>query len=254
VLTRRQQLLHWVVERMQTRTPSLAQDLSSILGRPTVQDLSLAAPLFKDATACLGLVVDDIDHDLLLTAVDEFHELSATLARRRAERVLRYPSNFPVQTQTGLLLYTLVRLARPRVLLEVGVADGYSTALILGAIQKNGLGELHSLDIRDDVGVLVDDRLHWHLHVSTDQNPFTGLGRLAGWIQPLDVFFHDSDHRFVPQAREYELAEGSLRPGGYLVSDDVDFSYAFIRFVESRKHPSAILLDDVKCSGVMRIG
>lgn len=242
-----------MVEGIQTRSPGFAQDLFCVLGRPTVQDLSLAAPLFKEAVACLHVLLDDVDDDLLLNAVDEFYELDAILARRRTERALRYPSNFPVLKQTGLLLYALVRLARPRVLLEVGVADGYSTALILGALEKNGVGELHSVDIRDDVGVLIDDRVRWHLHVSTDQTAFRDLARLAGRIRPLDVFFHDSDHRFVPQTREYELAEGTLSPGGYLISDDVDFSYAFIRFMESRKRRSVLLLDDIKCSGVIRI-
>lgn len=241
------------MEGIQARSPSLAQDLTWVLGRPTVQDLSLAGPFFKEATACVRALVDDLDDELLRGFVDEFHELDATLARRREERELRYPSNFPVLKQTGLLLYALVRLVRPLVLLEAGVADGYSTALMLGAIEKNGVGELHSLDIRNDVGVLVDDRAHWNLHISTDRNPFRDLSRVAGRIRPLDLFFHDSDHRFVPQAREYRLAAGTVRPGGFLISDDVDFSYAFLRFIESRQGRSVFLLDDVKCSGVARI-
>lgn len=225
-----------------------------IVGRPTVQDLSLAAPLFRDAPSCLRAVVDGLDDRLLLTAVDEFGQIDADLTRRRSSVELKYPANFPVLKQTGLLLYSIVRLTRPLLVLEAGVADGYSTALILGAIRRNGIGMLHSLDIRDDVGVLVEDQEHWHLHVSHSKRPFKDLEDLAYRLRPVDIFFHDSDHRFVPQSREYDLAEQTLKTGGYLISDDTDFSYAFSQRVAGRTGASALLLDDIKCSGVLRVG
>lgn len=254
MLTRRQKAMHWMLDQMASRFESAYRDLEMILSRPTIQDLSLAGPLFKDVASCLRAVVDDVDDRLLLSAATEFHEIDSHLTRHRSERKLIYPANFPVLKQTGLLLYSLVRATRPARVLEAGVADGYSTAIILEAMGRNGVGELHSFDIRDDVGVLVDDREHWHLHVSRRKRPIRDLQRIAERLRPLDVFFHDSDHRFVPQAREYDLADLTVKTGGYLVSDDTDFSYAFMERMRGSANRSALLLDDIKCSGVLRVG
>ena len=48
-----------------------------------------------------------------------------------------------------LLLYTLVRQERPLVMVETGREDGHSTYWAALAMQHNGQGVLHSLEIKD---------------------------------------------------------------------------------------------------------
>jgi Methyltransferase domain len=44
-------------------------------------------------------------------------------------------------------LYAIVRLVRPRHIVEVGVSSGVSSAYLLRACQRNGRGTLHSVDL-----------------------------------------------------------------------------------------------------------
>jgi len=76
------------------------------------------------------------------------------------------------------LLYFLTRFLRPRVVVETGVAAGYSTQAILKAIQVNGSGCLYSSDFpyfrldqpEQYIGILVDDDLkaNWELFIQGD--------------------------------------------------------------------------------------
>ena len=249
-----QEVMSWLAERLDKRNPRVHRDMTLVMGRPTLQELSQTAPVVGEATACLRHVFPGVDERLVQQASREFADTNGRLAQKKSMAALRYPANFPVQGETARFIYLLIRACRPQVVLETGVADGYSTAVMLAALEENGIGELHSVDISDDVGALVEDRARWRLHVVRRDRGFRQVRRVAGILRPIDIFFHDADHRFVQQTQEYELARTIVRPGGFLVSDDVDFSYAFREFVAAHHYPSAILLDAVKCSGVLRFG
>lgn len=161
-----------------------------------------------------------------------------------------YPSHFAVESGTALVLYAAVRLQRTRVMLETGVADGMSTAVVLAAMERNGVGELHSIDIADDVGAFVEDRSRWTLHVVPGNNP-AAVTRVIESVAPIDLFFHDGDHRYAQQSAEYEASWKALRPGGLLISDDVDWSCAFLDFVEANGLETTMLLDERKVAGAI---
>lgn len=250
----RQAAMSWLLQRAKTRSPVLYRDIELVAGRPTLQDLSMSAPLFSDAHECLSYVLQQEDVAPWRALSEEFWMLEKRLSKRRHAVALVYPSNFPVCTQTARLLYTVVRITKPSRILETGVADGYSTAVVLAALEANGAGELHSVDIRDDVGVLVEARDRWFLQVVDERDSLRHLRRVAERLKPVDIFFHDSDHRFIPQGREFEVARAALRPGGLLVSDDVDLSYAYPEFLKSHGYRAASLLDSVKVSALMQVG
>ena len=130
-----------------------------------------------------------------------------------------YPDFFAVEIGSVTPLHAIVRTKQPDVMIETGVADGFSTAVILAAMETNGRGELHSYDIADDVGACVTDRTRWTLHI---REPLPS--------SPIDLFLHDSDHSYANQSAEYVAAWSILRPGGLLLSDDVDWSCAFLDF------------------------
>ena len=52
----------------------------------------------------------------------------------------------------GVYLYALMRRLAPRTVVETGVCNGFSTAFILAALERNGAGELHSLDFPEVIG------------------------------------------------------------------------------------------------------
>lgn len=125
------------------------------------------------------------------------------------------------------LIGSLTLLLRPRVVVETGVAMGFTTAVVLAAMDANGLGALHSIDLpplqvdaATFVGQVVPKDLQgrWTLHVGPAR---TLLADLAQSLAPLDLFIHDGDHSFAAQSEEYRQAWPHLAPGGCLISDDV---------------------------------
>lgn len=159
----------------------------------------------------------------------------------------------------GTYLYAVLRTVRPLVAVETGVANGFSTAFSLLALKANGEGRLHSIDLPREVGReyepgtfyegqgragippgsdsgwLIPDELRgrWTLVPGKSQDELPPLLQRLGTI---DAFMHDSEHSFDCMWFEFNAAWPALRPGGVLISDDVNSTEAFSRFVvqESR--------------------
>ena len=128
-----------------------------------------------------------------------------------------------------------VLLRRPEVVLETGVAMGFTTAVILAALDENGVGALHSIDLPPlqvnaaaFVGEVVPAALRgrWTLHVGPTR---TLLPRVARQLAPIDVFLHDSDHSYAAQHEELRQVWPHLASGGCLICDDV-CNPAFVEF------------------------
>lgn len=132
-----------------------------------------------------------------------------------------------------------VRALRPRVMVETGVAHGHTSAAALEAMAEVGNGRLVSIDlpgIRHD-GV-PDDRIgsavppavrdRWELRLGPSRRLLEPLLRELGEIE---VFLHDSDHTYAAQLWEYRTAWPFIRPGGLLISDDIQ-NTAFLEFCD----------------------
>lgn len=179
---------------------------------------------------------------LVEPAVAVAEATGASLAQAEAAlvdvwRPLRDPAEpFAAWGAKGALLDVvgaIVRLARPGVVVETGVALGFSSATILAALEANGHGRLHSIDLPApqwdpdrEVGELVPAALRhrWTLELGRSQRL---LPRALARLGPVDLFLHDSNHAYAAQLREYRTAWPALRPGGILVTDDV-WSPAFL--------------------------
>lgn len=146
-------------------------------------------------------------------------------------------------------LYALVRHLKPKTAVETGVANGFSTAFLLLALERNGDGHLHSIDLprivgEDDQvdfyegegragvppehmpGWLIPDHLRerWTLRLGKSQDE---LPPLLDSLGELDFFMHDSEHSYECMSFEFGAAWPRLRDGGVLVSDDVNSTAAF---------------------------
>jgi predicted O-methyltransferase YrrM len=133
------------------------------------------------------------------------------------------------------LLGALVSLMRPNVVVETGVALGFSTATILAAMRENGRGHLYSVDLphvqydhERETGSAVPAELRdrWTLTLGRSEKV---LEPLLCRVEPVDLSVHDANHAYSAQLREYRTAWPHLRSGGVLVSDDVG-NPAFVEF------------------------
>ena len=131
------------------------------------------------------------------------------------------------------LCYLACRLATPETVVETGVAYGVSSAYILRALERNGRGTLHSVDLPPlrreyerfwGVAVPEDLRQRWRLHRGASRRVLPGLLRETG---PVGLFVHDSLHTRRNMRREFDAVWPNLRLGGFVLADDVERNRAF---------------------------
>jgi len=145
----------------------------------------------------------------------------------------------------GPELYTVIRQHRPTNVIETGVGAGYSSAYILAALNENGTGTLHSIDMPAldaawslpsgrPPGFLVPEALRrrWDFHIGYVQEE---LPVLLDNLGAVDVFFHDSDHSYENMMFEFRLGYRHLGKGGFLVGDDVTLNCAMLDFASEAK-------------------
>jgi predicted O-methyltransferase YrrM len=129
--------------------------------------------------------------------------------------------------------YLACRLLEPSVVIETGVAYGVSSAFILKALEENGSGVLHSVDLpplrreaEEFWGIAVSDALkgRWIIHRGSSGRVLPELLEGAGAV---DLFLHDSLHTYRNMRRELETAWPRLRTGGVILADDVERNRAF---------------------------
>lgn len=131
------------------------------------------------------------------------------------------------------LLYSLIRWAKPKIVVETGTYMGMSTAVILQAMRDAGVeqGKVHSVDRHNgpEIGSLIPAELR------EGYVPITGDLRelMDGKHFPasIDVFLHDSIHRYKHQMKEFDYFWPRLRSGGVLISHDVNKNASFVDFI-----------------------
>jgi predicted O-methyltransferase YrrM len=158
---------------------------------------------------------------------------------REAESKLE---TLPVRLGGGFvgLLYFYTRLRKPKVVVETGVAAGFSSKSVLLALRANGGGRLYSSDFpyfrlaepERYIGWLVEDALRKDWDLSIEGDVIT-LPRLAEKLPRIDLFHYDSDksvagRRFAMSTIGSKLAEGST-----VIMDDVQDNIFFRDFVQA---------------------
>lgn len=148
------------------------------------------------------------------------------------------PSRYDSTSELATVIYTACKLFQPKIVVETGVARGATTAIILKALNENGIGHLHSVDLpalswgyKEHIGELVPQDLQscWSLRLGPAIHVLSSLLRD---LDGIDIFIHDSAHSYHSQKMDYELALAYFSPGGILISDDVK-NNAFIEVAET---------------------
>ena len=148
----------------------------------------------------------------------------------------KLPAGHHHDSGSGLtkVAWIVVRATRPEKIVETGVAQGGTSAMILKALDLNNHGHLYSIDlpelrfIRDGrVGSVVPENLmgRWTFVRGASHRKLIPLLNKLGTI---DVFLHDSLHTDANMRFELEAGWQYLREGGILLSDDVHMNRAFV--------------------------
>jgi predicted O-methyltransferase YrrM len=146
-----------------------------------------------------------------------------------------------ISASQGRVLYEHIRENRPQNVLELGTARGGSAVFIAAALEANGAGHLTSVDsirwrwldptpleVLEKAGlsswVTLDRRFStytWFLKAEIEKRLDT-----AGSAQPgYDFIFLDGSKNWSSDGLAVVLAERLLRPGGWLLLDDLGWNY-----------------------------
>lgn len=117
----------------------------------------------------------------------------------------------------GRLLKMLVRMVRPKNILEVGTFSGYSAICMAEGLDEDGT--VYTYEIDDELedftrawieGSPVADRIRFIIGDAIKEAPMLGV--------TFDMAFIDGDKRTYVEA--YEMALKVLRPGGFILADN----------------------------------
>lgn len=140
--------------------------------------------------------------------------------------------------EQGRQLYEFVRASRPRAVLELGFAHGVSSCYIGAALQANRQGLLTTIDLekarrrQPAIGELLGrTRLEaWVRPIFTPSSYTWELMRLLEATEPgehpFDFVFVDGAHRWETDGFAFFLADRLLAPGGWILFDDLHWTYA----------------------------
>lgn len=232
-------------DRLRTRSLGITlEDLRIGLAHP------LAAARYAFAVLRRDRIVGELTGAPIESVAALYREVAGSeLAKELTAETLQ--AGFPyhagmISSVQAPTLYVIVRIVKPELVVETGVASGFSTAFILDAMERNGLGRLYSIDLRDmpgallppgrETGWLVPLRLRrgWELVIGSSREE---LPRLLRQLGSIDIFLHDSDHSLGNMLWEYWTAWPYLKVGGLLLSHDVQVNAAFRVFSEAVGHP-----------------
>ncbi len=150
------------------------------------------------------------------------------------------------------LCYLTCRATKPAIVLETGVAYGVTSAFILKALEVNGYGLLHSVDLpplgRDAdrfVGILIPPALkhRWRLHRGASKRV---LPRLLSQLGRVDLFVHDSLHTYTNMNWEFQIVAPYLGRPAIVVADDIENNPAFLEWVQRTRPAFWATLQEVE--------
>lgn len=140
-----------------------------------------------------------------------------------------------------VVLYAIVRFFKPRVVVESGSGRGKSSSFILKAMEDNILEDptlagstLIGIEPsrKIEVGKFIPKSLyHMFRHLNMSVQMYSkGLPE----DYQIDMFLHDSVHRYNHQLWEFNTFWPYIRKGGILASHDILYNQSFVDFISSK--------------------
>ena len=117
----------------------------------------------------------------------------------------------------GRLLKMLVRMIKPKNILEIGTFSGYSAISMAEGLDSDG--QLYTFEINDEMedftrpwieGSEVASKIHFIIGDALQEAPKLGI--------TFDMAFMDGDKRTYCDC--YEMVMGILKPGGFILADN----------------------------------
>jgi len=161
-----------------------------------------------------------------------------------------FPEAWNIESKLASYLYAHVMQKKPKVVVETGVANGFSTRILMSALELTG-GKLHSFDVNKECAAVYTGNGDWNFHLVPQKRQKKYFKELTSQWE-VDFWFHDGDHSYLWQEFEYKFALSKLAAGGLILSDDIDTSEAWLEFCERKNLEYECVFDSRKIFGMAR--
>jgi predicted O-methyltransferase YrrM len=160
-----------------------------------------------------------------------------------------------------ILLYFLIRKLIPNIVVETGVAAGWSSLVILRAFRKNGKGKLYSSDFpylrlenpERYVGYLVKDEINkkdWFLDIRGDDLAIPEILKKIGSTN-IDLIHYDSDKSYSGREKVLKTLLLNISNRTIIIFDDIQDNLHFKDFITITKKDYFILEFKGKYLGIV---
>jgi predicted O-methyltransferase YrrM len=157
------------------------------------------------------------------------------VARQTKVSIQRVRADATCKFGRRLGAYAVVRIMKPRVVVETGVDKGLGSVLLAAALLRNrneGFGGQY-------YGIDINPRSGWLLCAPYDSAGKILYGDSVSILEkiegPIDVFITDSDRSTVYEAQEYRVVQPKLGKGGIIIGNYSDNSDALIKLSIERE-------------------
>ncbi|WP_204138885.1 class I SAM-dependent methyltransferase [Halomicronema sp. CCY15110] len=142
-------------------------------------------------------------------------------------------------------LYFITRYLKPEIVVETGVAAGFSSHAFLSAIAANATGSLYSSDFpyfrlpRPEryIGIVVPESLksNWSLYLEGDE---VNLPKIFQQVNQVDIFHYDSDKSYSGRELAMTQAKSKMSSMGIILMDDIQDNSYFYDYIENNQPPA----------------
>ena len=231
-------LLAWRPQEARERAAGyLDLCLDRLFSRSPVYETVTWEDALRDLEARLGPVAEVLEEPALAEVEQNTRRLLGEIRDKDP-----FSPRWAADSLLARCCYLVCRLLVPAVVVETGVAYGVSSAFILKALDENGRGVLHSVDLpplrrryNEFWGIAADEALgsRWTIHRGSSRRV---LPELLEGVGNVDLFLHDSLHTRRNMRREFGAVWPRLRARGVILADDVERNRVFGEL--RRKNPA----------------
>lgn len=171
--------------------------------------------------ANVSAYVDEVDHN-------------KELIRHIRKSIQKSPDQFHIDKTMYLGRrigwYVLVRIHKPKIVVETGVEKGLGACVLTSALALNAKEGYRGIYYGTEI-----DSTAGNLFVS----PYNKFGKilfgdsvhtLKKFQEKIDIFIHDSNHDAGYETREYTTIRDKLSPRAFIVSDNAHYSDSLLKF------------------------
>lgn len=183
--------------------------------------------------ACMLAVVLERDVDTISGFIREANEdqaLKAHIADQIQRSPLRKFADTEIRFARRLGWYAVVRVMKPKVVIETGVDKGLGAVLLCAALLKNReeghAGRYYGTDINPEAGYLLAGRYREVGEILYGDS----IESLNAFSAPVDLFINDSDHSAEYEYREYQTVQRLLTDRSIILGDNSEVSPSLVNF------------------------